>query len=94
MTTEEFVFNIKQRLNQNIKSHPADTCRAIVIPYQDCKQYKMKDLISEASKYGPDFVIEKAIHFPTFKTEHNQYKKQGGIIAYYKSDMKEWPFKN
>lgn len=88
MTLEEFVFDIKQRLNNCIKKNSNTIGRAIVIPYQDCKQYKMKELQQEATKYGQDFIIQKAIHFPTIlKSLHNQYRKQGGIIAYYKSDM-------
>lgn len=91
MTVQEFVFDLKQKLNNCIKNSPPTAVgRAYVLPYQECKQYKMKELQQEASKYGQDFIIQKAIHFPTtVKSEHNQYRKQGGIIVYYKSDMKK-----
>lgn len=92
MTIEEFVLNLKNRLDNSKNNYPNSFANAVLSPYNECKQFKMKDLITEASKYGEDFILQKSIHFPTSDIQsHNRYVKQGGIIVYYKSEMKKDP---
>lgn len=88
MTLEQFIKDLKDRLDTNIKDNPKSFANATLVPYSECKQFKMKDILKEASKYGENFIVQKAIHFPTNDIkQHNMYKRQGGIIAYYKNDM-------
>lgn len=92
MNIEEFVLNLKTRLDNAKTKYPNSFANAVLSPYSECKQFKMKDLIKESQKYGEDFILQKAIHFPTSDIQqHNRYVKQGGIIVYYKSEMKKDP---
>lgn len=86
MNIDEFVLHYKKDLDDtNANKKPTESNCILSVPYQDCKQFKTKDLIETGKKYG--LIISKAIHFPT-SDEYlkNQYKRQGGIVIYYKGD--------
>ena len=86
MNIDEFVLHYKKLLDETNTNKKENEGNCIwSIPFQDCKQFKTNDLIETGKKYG--LIISKAIHFPT-SDEYlkNQYRRQGGIVMYYKGD--------